>query len=1444
MQQQDPKAILLSILRQLAAPLPGLPIKSPVIAVFDKETIRGSQEAHLSLDETTSILSELIQNHYDNVTLVLDALDECKTKSRCDLLDTFAKLTFNPRTRVKTLISSRNEPDIKSHFSKTPNVMIKATDNSDDITIFVAREINRRLLGGKARKRLKERVVNELNTKANGVFRWAALQVDALSDQDHVYSEEDVMYLLPKLPETLEDTYLGIINQFRTLPPSSCETIESVLKLLVCAEYPMSVRQVLGALGALSGAQRVMNDIAAILRLGRGLIATELGSSWLVFTHLSVKEFLEQKPGLSGESAHQVAAEACLKTYLSRRWGTFEADEFRQYALSHLGRHCRKSGALKQRPNLLSLMQKFLLDEETNDAFVCWNRECFQTDLETAVGTCDERRRCQSLPSLPLFMICVYGFNEFVEPAICKGSRALFAENFYGERPLEVATIYSNYDTMVAVYHFAKSAHPSSIRANEWIREAAQTSDLKIWNFVVEHIPDVSLERAIAIAAQNLIHGAAMTDSLLRRLESISEEAVGSVLISCASFETLENVLEHSVPFQYTESLLEAAVKNKHLNPKLTKMILSKAQAVRVSEDAFLSVILSSDYPQSTRLAVITILLEHPTRCGISEEMLCKALHYGGNLDIDCFKVLFRHCPIDHLTEDCLAAAAHNVYTDSSLLEHFMNFATDHPISQEVFQSAILGRGYQPRNKFEALLSRSKQSPVLEESLYVMTETWSHDFFLLPTALEACQSIPITDAFVQACAANRSVSELEYVISLPRAFPISKDALHISVTNFADAREVLEFLQQRSSLDLELSEDTFLQALSNASRDLSLIGLFARQWKTLPITENTMMAAVRHDSRREGIFDFVLPFCESVQEILTQNVLHAAIEGDNFDFVQFFLQKKPDLEVQKETLKIAITSERSNGTNNAILRALLALPRRFPISKDLVDVAVQQGDGSMLELLSEQPGVSELLHSERSMEYSDTNENPTIDMIILSASRKAIPGEFSYDLSTKRLDSLLSRYDGPTPDGSRLIEVAAEREDGKFVVQYLLSRFPNVPITRSALLAATSNEKALTTLLDLLLTHSGATVDSDLMRAAVTNKYRGSQMVELLLAKSPADMFIERDVVLAALGNQYCGRHLFNLFLQQQPDFIVAQDVIDTASRNDVLGRVLLQMLLKHALISRHDSSADLIFNKMRSIADGVRDSLFMAVCYGDDMILNWLISRNIPIDTVSGELGTALNVAVYCDNAFAVRLLLETGCDPESLSHLYGTALATACRKENADIARMLCQYGADVNRQDSNGRIELHLALRKGRVSLVNLLLSLGASMAVEDHQGMSAMHHAALYTISSDCAHHLIESGVPLDQEDSYRWTPLHWAAKSGVSETVTRLIEAGADKTKRDASGKTPLQIATFCGNIHLKPILSLPDEVDLESDLASEMYQNVVCDGCDLVSLRASSLYQD
>lgn len=1451
--QQDPRAVLLSILRQLAAPLPGLPLKSPIISIYDKETTRGSQEAHLSINEIISQLLELIQNHYQNVTLIFDALDEVDVNGRLQLLDAFTRLTYNPKTVVKTLISSRNDPDIETQFSRIPNVSITATDNADDIRKFVHQEISHRLLRGRASKQIRERVESDLNGKANGVFRWVALQVDALCDPDRVFSVEDIEYLLGQLPKTLEDTYSRLLDDLETLPPPSREAMKNLFKLLICAEFPMTVQDILDALATLSGTQNTAWDKASIIRMARGLITTVSEDNRFIFAHLSVKESLEKRTEYSAEYAHVVAAEACLKAYLRpssnaaiQHWG------FQWYAVTHLGRHCFKSGELRKAPKLGNLMKEFF-STDSNDAFERWNRDCFRTDLDSDSAIFIEKRNCQSRPGLPLFMVCVYGFDEFVEMTTRNQDRAFSAENYFGARPLEVAALYGNYNTMVTIWNAASLRNASSIRAENWLNAAALSPKLNVWNFAIEHINVIATQTALVVAAQNVAHGNEMVDYLLRNLFDIDEDVISDSLKSCISFQILDMILAHPSTPAFTKTMMEAAVQNPYLNPELTEMIMSKHQNLPVSRTCIISAFRldensSSSNAAAVKAAVLKALLNSPTRCEISEEMICIVAAFGTDEDIESLDLLLHQCSIDHITEDMLVAAAQNSFTSPAIFEFFVNHSLGHTITSQVLEKLFESQ-YESCTKFTSLLSQPAIPLLLEESLYEMTEKCVSKTTPLSTIMRECGSMHITDTFLQACARNRGPDDLRHIIFLPRAIPISKNVLSATIRNTTGASSVLKMLLQfKCGFEFEISEDTLLQALSQPVSTLSLIRLLAEQWRILPVTEKSMMAAVRYPYNGSIVFEYLLQYCGSVDQMLTDQVLEAAIEGNNVEFVEYFRKKRPNFEVKEEFLRAA--ARNLSGTNDAILRILLSQEARCAISGSVLETAARMGSQNTLQLLLEKitvsdspPNLSDVAKSEASS--GELDREITFEDILWAASHEEEQThKDAYEFSIDKLEILLSRYTGPVLDSTRLVEVAAKRQDGKFIVQYLLSRFPETLITGQALLAAASNEDATTSLLDFLVKHSQARVDSRLLQMAAGNKYRGTQMVQLLLANYSDDVEVERVVIIAALRNQYCGRSLLKLFLARMPDLIVAQDIVDAAYENKVLGKILLQMLLKQALTLCSTTSANLVLRKIKSNADGLRDSLFMAACYGDDIILKFLISHNIPISSVSGELGTALNVAAYAGNVNGVEILLDAGSDPESYSRLYGTPLQTACQQGNLDIARMLVNKGAEIDQPNLMGRTELHAALRQGDYGKVKALIALGASTAKRDYQGMTAMHHASLCVGSADCVKLLIELGVPVDQEDSRQWTPLHWAAKSGPADTIKCLLDAGAAKTKMDSTGKTPFHVAIFCGNVHLGPKLIFPEVSNTDIGRAGEEHPNIICDSCDLVSCEIKPRYDN
>ena len=138
--------------------------------LYKQKRQTGFASRRLTIEESESVLAELVQI-YPLVTLVVDALDECERNSRLEFMDILDKLIAESSKPVKILISSRRDKDIKRHFESGPNLEIGATNNRDDIAMFVNQETtaNAKRWQTEISPELKNLICNTLVEKSAGM---------------------------------------------------------------------------------------------------------------------------------------------------------------------------------------------------------------------------------------------------------------------------------------------------------------------------------------------------------------------------------------------------------------------------------------------------------------------------------------------------------------------------------------------------------------------------------------------------------------------------------------------------------------------------------------------------------------------------------------------------------------------------------------------------------------------------------------------------------------------------------------------------------------------------------------------------------------------------------------------------------------------------------------------------------------------------------------------------------------------------------------------------------------------------------------------------------------------------------------------------------------------------------------------------------------------------
>jgi ankyrin repeat protein len=177
--------------------------------------------------------------------------------------------------------------------------------------------------------------------------------------------------------------------------------------------------------------------------------------------------------------------------------------------------------------------------------------------------------------------------------------------------------------------------------------------------------------------------------------------------------------------------------------------------------------------------------------------------------------------------------------------------------------------------------------------------------------------------------------------------------------------------------------------------------------------------------------------------------------------------------------------------------------------------------------------------------------------------------------------------------------------------------------------------------------------------------------------------------------------------------------------------------------------------------------------------IIRLLLDRGADthISPFAGIQSSPLHSAVRYDQKKIVQLLLERHAmvDERERSPQGATAFLLAVENGHYEVGLMLLEEGADLLKKDKFLRSALHLAARRGSKEFLEMLMG---HPDLKDH----------------------------IDTPDVDGMTPLHYACRSGGTETVEMLLRAGANPWIYDVNGMTPAHYAVAEDNDKLLSVL--------------------------------------
>eukprot|EP00962_Isochrysis_galbana_P022904 scaffold6866_cov118-Isochrysis_galbana.AAC.2 len=169
---------------------------------------------------------------------------------------------------------------------------------------------------------------------------------------------------------------------------------------------------------------------------------------------------------------------------------------------------------------------------------------------------------------------------------------------------------------------------------------------------------------------------------------------------------------------------------------------------------------------------------------------------------------------------------------------------------------------------------------------------------------------------------------------------------------------------------------------------------------------------------------------------------------------------------------------------------------------------------------------------------------------------------------------------------------------------------------------------------------------------------------------------------------------------------------------------------------------------------------------------------------------GTTLGPTL-CAAGRAALALLVSGTMPEGGVDLVGLVRGATAE----EVVEALASWPGGVNGLSVDGESPVVACAEVGRVALLKSLLAANASPDAACTSGLSVLAAAAM-TGNLECVQLLLEAGAAPDEPcGALQVTPLSYAAQEGYRGVAEALIDAGADATRPDFFGATPIAYAT-------------------------------------------------
>ncbi|KAI5461547.1 ankyrin repeat-containing domain protein, partial [Mariannaea sp. PMI_226] len=278
---------------------------------LDTSTLSGFVKSAIQLDK--------------KVTIVIDALDECTTRK--ELLCWLRDITS---TNARLLVTGRPEAEfqceIPRFFEERSCILLDKKATNIDIHSYVTMRLKQDpdFIRMELSQRLHDEISVKVGDSADGMFRWAACQLDSLTK---CLSPYDIKTALESLPRDLDETYSRMLQN---IPMEYQGGAIRLLQFLVHTARPLELSEAVEVIATeITGESRgfqeerrlfqeidVLKYCPSLISIAQVTTSVPTGTHELHLAHFSVKEYLLKQSQFSLESASVVITKTCL-SYLT-----------------------------------------------------------------------------------------------------------------------------------------------------------------------------------------------------------------------------------------------------------------------------------------------------------------------------------------------------------------------------------------------------------------------------------------------------------------------------------------------------------------------------------------------------------------------------------------------------------------------------------------------------------------------------------------------------------------------------------------------------------------------------------------------------------------------------------------------------------------------------------------------------------------------------------------------------------------------------------------------------------------------------------------------------------------------------------------------------------------------------------------------------------------------